>query len=48
MNMLADVLTELSRREKERKIKPDPDLDFFMKVLITPLIQNYPFRLAHK
>lgn len=48
MNMMADVLTELSRREKERKIKADPDLDFFMKVLIKPLIQNYPFPLAHK
>ncbi|XP_057823291.2 pleiotropic drug resistance protein 1 [Cryptomeria japonica] len=26
-----DVLTELSRREKEEGIKPDPDIDIFMK-----------------
>lgn len=28
----ADVLTELARREKHQSIKPDPDIDFFMKV----------------
>lgn len=28
----ADVLTELARREKDQSIKPDPDIDFFMKV----------------
>lgn len=27
-----DMLAELSRREKEAKIKPDPDIDVFMKV----------------
>jgi len=27
-----DLLSELSRREKEAKIKPDPDIDVFMKV----------------
>lgn len=26
------MLAELSRREKEANIKPDPDLDVFMKV----------------
>ncbi|OVA03884.1 ABC transporter-like [Macleaya cordata] len=26
-----DVLTELARREKHQSIKPDPDIDFFMK-----------------
>ncbi|GLJ26439.1 hypothetical protein SUGI_0510140 [Cryptomeria japonica] len=26
-----DILTELSRREKEQGIKPDPDIDVFMK-----------------
>ncbi|KAF8398268.1 hypothetical protein HHK36_017195 [Tetracentron sinense] len=26
-----DVLTELARREKDQSIKPDPDIDFFMK-----------------
>lgn len=29
---MIDVLTELSRREKEEGIKPDPDIDIFMKV----------------
>jgi ABC-type multidrug transport system ATPase subunit len=27
-----DMLTELSRREKEASIKPDPDIDVYMKV----------------
>lgn len=26
------MLTELSRREKEANIKPDPDIDIYMKV----------------
>jgi hypothetical protein len=26
------MLTELSRREKEANIKPDPDIDVYMKV----------------
>lgn len=26
------MLTELSRREKEANIKPDPDVDLYMKV----------------
>jgi hypothetical protein len=26
------MLTELSRREREANIKPDPDIDIFMKV----------------
>lgn len=30
----ADMLTELSRREKAANIKPDPDLDIIMKVEI--------------
>lgn len=30
----ADMLTELSRREKEANIKPDPDVDVYMKVKI--------------
>ena len=29
-----DMLTELSRREKEANIKPDPDVDVYMKVKI--------------
>lgn len=28
----SDMLTELSRREKEAKIIPDPDIDVYMKV----------------
>ncbi|XP_020550291.1 pleiotropic drug resistance protein 1-like isoform X1 [Sesamum indicum] len=30
-----EMLAELSRREKEANIKPDPDLDIFMKVMIS-------------
>ncbi|KAJ1392153.1 P-loop containing nucleoside triphosphate hydrolase [Sesbania bispinosa] len=30
-----DLLTELSRREKEAKIKPDPDIDVYMKATAT-------------
>ena len=29
----ADMLAELSRREKAANIKPDPDIDIYMKVL---------------
>jgi hypothetical protein len=28
----ADMLSELSRREKAANIKPDPDIDVYMKV----------------
>lgn len=35
MNYTADMLTELSRREKEANIKPDPDIDLYMKVRIS-------------
>jgi len=28
----ADMLVELSRREKAANIKPDPDIDVYMKV----------------
>ncbi|CAL5439936.1 unnamed protein product [Camellia sinensis] len=31
----ADILAELSRREKEENIKPDPDIDIFMKAAAT-------------
>jgi hypothetical protein len=30
--MLLDMLTELARREKAANIKPDADIDAFMKV----------------
>lgn len=29
------MLAELSRREKDANIKPDPDLDIFMKVVMS-------------
>ncbi|KAJ1418146.1 PsbP family [Sesbania bispinosa] len=31
-----DLLTELSRREKEAKIKPDPEIDVYMKIVESP------------
>ena len=34
MSENSEMLAELSRREKEANIKPDPDLDVFMKVLM--------------
>ena len=33
--MLLDMLTELSRREKAANIKPDADIDAFMKASIS-------------
>jgi hypothetical protein len=30
--IFTDMLAELSRREKEANIKPDPDIDVYMKV----------------
>lgn len=30
--LCTDMLAELSRREKEANIKPDPDIDMYMKV----------------
>ena len=30
---LADILVELARREKAANIKPDPDIDIYMKVI---------------
>ncbi|KAK8678824.1 hypothetical protein V6N13_144305 [Hibiscus sabdariffa] len=35
-----DMLAELSRREKEANIKPDPDVDVFMKILLSGALQN--------
>jgi hypothetical protein len=32
--MFSDMLTELSRREKAANIKPDADIDAFMKASI--------------
>lgn len=31
---IVEMLAELSRREKTANIKPDPDIDVFMKVII--------------
>lgn len=36
-----DMLTELSRREKEANIKPDPDIDVFMKVSLYYFPKNF-------
>ncbi|KAF8393284.1 hypothetical protein HHK36_021525 [Tetracentron sinense] len=35
LNNLPEMLAELSRREKEASIKPDPDIDIFMKAIAT-------------
>jgi hypothetical protein len=37
--LAADVLTELSRREKELGVKPDSDVDVFMKVPTSKMMQ---------
>lgn len=39
--MCVDMLAELSRREKEANIKPDSDVDIYMKVRIekTPTLR---------
>jgi len=36
----AEMLAELSRREKEASIKPDPDIDVFMKVREAIIMSN--------
>jgi len=44
--LYADLLAELSRREKEANIMPDPDIDVYMKVTkSTSLVRNvfFPF-----
>ncbi|KAK7336923.1 hypothetical protein VNO77_17476 [Canavalia gladiata] len=45
-----DLLAELSRREKEANIKPDPDIDVYMKAIATEgqkanLITDYVLRI---
>ena len=37
------MLAELSRRERDAKIKPDPDLDIYMKVKIWSSTHNKHF-----
>jgi len=42
------LLAELSRREKEANIRPDPDIDVYMKVTQRPLLVwdvFFPFSL---
>ena len=34
---LAELMTEMLRREKEANIKPDPDIDIYMKVKLSQL-----------
>lgn len=41
--VFADMLTELSRREKAANIKPDPDLDIVMKVEYDHIDFQNPF-----
>ncbi|XP_050878161.1 pleiotropic drug resistance protein 1 [Lathyrus oleraceus] len=46
-----DLLSELSRREKEAKIKPDPDIDVFMKAVSTggqqeSVVTDYVLKLS--
>ncbi|KAK9944958.1 hypothetical protein M0R45_010498 [Rubus argutus] len=41
-----EMLTELSRREKEASIKPDPDLDIYMKDVFEMIIQLRLFNFA--
>ncbi|XP_077242370.1 pleiotropic drug resistance protein 1-like [Tasmannia lanceolata] len=45
-----DVLIELARREKDQSIKPDPDIDFFMKAASlegqkTSIVTDYTLKL---
>ncbi|KAK6129762.1 hypothetical protein DH2020_036499 [Rehmannia glutinosa] len=40
MTLLLEMLAELSRREKAANIKPDPDVDMYMKVLGLDLCAN--------
>ena len=46
------MLTELSRREKAANIKPDPDLDVYMKAISvggqdTNIITDYILKVLH-
>jgi len=46
--LYADLLAELSIREREANIMPDPDIDVYMKVTKSPsLVRNvfFPFHL---
>ncbi|KAF3328503.1 pleiotropic drug resistance protein 1-like protein [Carex littledalei] len=37
--LMKDILTELARREKEANVKPDPDIDIFMKMFIEEVME---------
>lgn len=39
------MLAELSRREKEANIKPDPDVDIYMKVSSVTHIRNLDMKI---
>lgn len=39
------MLAELSRREKEANIKPDPDVDIYMKVSSVTHIRNLDMKV---
>jgi hypothetical protein len=34
MLCISDIMTEITRKEKEQGIFPDPDIDTYMKVII--------------
>ncbi|XP_039685135.1 pleiotropic drug resistance protein 2 [Medicago truncatula] len=42
-----DMLTELSRREKEAGIKPDPEIDAFMKVTSIEVTVEVDYKIRH-
>lgn len=44
----AEMLAELLRREKEAKIKPDPDIDAYMKVSIISTLTSHRDRHPYK
>lgn len=48
-----ELLAELSRREKQAGIKPDPEIDAFMKAIAMPgqeasLVTDYVLKVCHQ
>ena len=41
-----ELLAELSRREKEAGIKPDPEIDAFMRATETNLVTDYVLKVC--
>lgn len=42
-----DIMLEVSKREKEAGIIPDPDIDTYMKVLHAFLLSSFPCLQVH-